>query len=255
MGPFNAFGSEKALARQLLAKHGLVSVCQIHTCGYPIAAYDVDAHLASFRAMAAEAQEMGAVLVNSHTGLDAWSLADATRFFRAQVQFERTLPFKVVHETHRRRVFFNPWITRDVLQAVPEVNVNADFSHWAVVGERLYDDPADGAAGWNWRGVLESVIAPRTLLVHARVGYAHGPQAPEPFAPEYADALAAHISWWDTIAAARVKANEILYVEPEHGPAPYLHTLPYTNVPVADLWHVNTRVGEHLVAHFAAKKF
>ena len=28
-------------------------------------------------------------------------------------------------------------------------------------------------------------------------------------------------------------------IEPEHGPAPYLHTLPHTNVPVADLWAVN----------------
>ena len=33
--------------------------------------------------------------------------------------------------------------------------------------------------------------------------------------------------------------RETMTIEPEHGPAPYLHTLPHTNVPVADLWAVN----------------
>jgi hypothetical protein len=255
VGPFNVFSSNKKLAKELLAKHGLVSVCQIHTCGYPIGSFAVEDHLASFRALAEEAQEMGAVLVNVHTGVDAWSLDDSVKFFKAQVTFEKSLPFKVVHETHRRRVFFNPWVTRDVIARVPEVNVNCDLSHWAVVGERLFDDPADSPKGWNWPELVANTLAPRTLLIHARVGYAHGPQAPEPFAPEYADALAAHMTWWDSLAAARARAGEVLYIEPEHGPAPYLHTLPYTNVPVADLWHVNTKLGEHLIRHFAAKQF
>ena len=75
--------------------------------------------------------------------------------------------------------------------------------------------------------------------VHARVGYEEGPQVPDPSAPEYASQLAWHEKQWTAIIRARQQAGDTLMtVTPEYGPPGYLHTLPHTNVPVADLWNV-----------------
>jgi hypothetical protein len=38
---------------------------------------------------------------------------------------------------------------------------------------------------------------------------------------------------------------------PEFGPDGYLHCLPFTNAPVADLWQINRWVGERQRDHFA----
>jgi len=249
VGPFNCFASDKEQAKRLLAKHGLVSVCQIHTCGYPIASFNVDAHVRSFLELSAEAVEMGAVLVNLHSGCDAWSANDAAAFFErmAEVEKQRAFPFPIVHETHRRRALYGPWAARDAIARVPSIQLNADLSHWVCVCERLLDDPCD--ADWGWPALLQA-LAQRVRLIHARVGYAHGPQVPDPSAPEYANEWRAHVAWWSELArGAAARHLEHLYVEPEFGPPPYLHTLPHTNVPVADLWRVNTWVGEQLRDH------
>ena len=45
--------------------------------------------------------------------------------------------------------------------------------------------------------------------------------------------------WWSQILKAQVQRGAAVYAEPEFGPAPYMHTMPHTDVPVADLWTVN----------------
>ena len=85
---------------------------------------------------------------------------------------------------------------------------------------------------WHWR-------AQHTVHVHGRVGYAEGPQAPDPAAPEYAGELAWHEKQWKAIWDLREAAgDEIFTFTPEYGPPPYLHTLPRSNEPVADLWNI-----------------
>lgn len=37
---------------------------------------------------------------------------------------------------------------------------------------------------------------------------------------------------------------------PEFGPDNYLHTLPFTREPVADLWEINSWMGKNEKAHF-----
>ncbi len=87
--------------------------------------------------------------------------------------------------------------------------------------------------------------------MHARVGYCNGPQVPDPSAPEYATELQLHLKWWRHVwEGMRKRTLEYAYVEPEHGPAPYLHTLPHTNVPVANLWTVNSWVGRRVTEEF-----
>lgn len=68
------------------------------------------------------------------------------------------------------------------------------------------------------------------------MGYEEGPQVPDPRAPEYGTHLAAHEAWWDLIWASQARRGfEVSTLTPEFGPPRYLHTLPYSDCPVADL--------------------
>jgi len=248
VGPFWPFAGHDDTFKTLMAKYGFDFVGQLHTCDYPVSSRKVEDHLTSYRNYVERAKALGAVFVNAHSGSDSWSIDEAVYFYEKTLEIDKAVGITVLHETHRRRVFYNPWTTRDVLKRVPTLKLNADFSHWAVVGERIFDETYDD----DWPGIL-SLIAPNIELVHARVGYAEGPQVPDPRAPEYQVELEAHEKWWKAIWAAQAKnGKEVMYVEPEFGPPPYLHTLPHTNVPVSDLWQINSWVGRRVQANFAA---
>jgi len=237
----------------LTEKHGLVIVCQIHTCRYPIQSAAVAAHLEAFRTLLEIAKGFSPVLVNAHAGYDGWTIDQMVEFYQGCLQIQSDYSFTIVHETHRRRCLFNPWITRDVLARVPELRVNCDLSHWVVVCERLFDDqPADKEM---WQGFLPR-LAQATRLIHARVGYDQGPQVPNPAAPEYAHELECHERWWDVmIDAALGRGDEYVYLEPEHGPAPYQQRLPFQpSCPTGDVWLINTWLGQRQRARFAVRK-
>ena len=69
----------------------------------------------------------------------------------------------------------------------------------------------------------------------------------EPEAPEHKEAVDAHFGWWRAIWAAQAERGaDVVWAEPEFGPPPYLQTLPHTNAPVADLWDINSRIGERV---------
>ena len=71
------------------------------------------------------------------------------------------------------------------------------------------------------------------------MGYEEGPQVPDPRAPEWFRHLEAHENWWALVRASqKARAMAVATVTPEFGPAPYLHTLPFTQAPVADLAHI-----------------
>ena len=135
----------------------------------------------------------------------------------------------VTHETHRGRFLYNAADTARLLKDLPDLKLNADFSHWCCVSGSLLDDQEEAvktACGRAWH-------------IHGRVGYENGPQVPDPRAPEYANALQKHETWWGWIIRAHLKAKKkILTFTPEFGPPTYMQTLPYTRQPLADLWDV-----------------
>ena len=210
----------------LLPANSLQFVAMIFTTGDSVAAL-----IKSFREQATAAVKCGARQITAHTGRDDWSIADAREFYREVTAIEADLPIAVGHETHRGRAFFNPWVTRDILVQFPSLKLCCDFSHWVCVAERLNWDDAAGS-------ILE-LCAARVIHTHTRVGYEHGPQVPDPSAPEYAPHLRQHFEWWRKLWAAQKKRGDaVCTVTPEFGPPSYLHTLPHTNVPVADLEQV-----------------
>jgi sugar phosphate isomerase/epimerase len=173
--------------------------------------------------------EYGPMMIDLHSGRDSMTRDEGRAYFEAALRVEEAIGIPVGHETHRGRLFFSPWDTAFYLNEFDALKIVADYSHWVNVCERLPDDQAEALELANRRAIH----------VHGRVGYEEGPQVPDPSAPEYAAQLAWHETQWQQIKRFRAAARQDAFTfTPEYGPPRYLHTLPHTNVPVADLWEV-----------------
>lgn len=193
--------------------------------------------------MARRTAESGPNLINMHTGKDHMTFDEGCRIFDALASLEQEINIPIVHETHRGRLLYAPWVTDAYLQKFPDLKINADFSHWCCVTESMLQflDPA----------MIDRAIS-RSFHIHARVGFPEGPQVNDPRAPENQPYVETHMGWWDRIKAAReADGTKILRVCPEFGPVPYLWCLPYTQAPVADLWDVCASVKDRLKHHWS----
>jgi hypothetical protein len=174
-------------------------------------------------------------------GCDAWSEEESMAFFKGAMEIAEKYQIDISFETHRSRSLFTPWVTRRMVEALPQMKLTMDISHWCVVSERLMDTELDTIRA----------IAPHVHHIHARVGYAQGAQVPHPAAPEYSEALVSHQECWEIVwDAQNVHGMQITTMTPEFGPDGYLHTLPFTNAPVADLWEINCWMSETERVHY-----
>jgi sugar phosphate isomerase/epimerase len=173
--------------------------------------------------------EFGPLKIDAHTGRDSMSKDDGCAIFEEALRVQEQIGIPVGHETHRGEILFNPWATAYYLKQFPTLKVVADYSHWVNVCERLPDDQAEAI----------DLANQRALHIHARVGYEEGPQVPDPSAPEYGYHLVWHEKQWAEIRQYQEQYGEAVFtMTPEYGSPRYLHTLPHTDVPVADLWSV-----------------
>ncbi|WP_201746210.1 sugar phosphate isomerase/epimerase family protein [Veronia nyctiphanis] len=154
-------------------------------------------------------KELGAVFVNSQTGKDYFSVEDNAHIIREVDAYATSIGLNVVHEVHRGRFSFSIASTLALLDAVPEIRLNADFSHWCCVHESLLHNQLDGVN----RAIQHSDY------IHARVGHPQGPQVNDPRCPHNKSALDAHLAWWDAIVERNKNdgKNEF-YISPEFGP-------------------------------------
>jgi sugar phosphate isomerase/epimerase len=213
--------------RRRLQEHGLSYIAQVFTQGADGEA--AAAHAASFSSQLRQAAELEPLLVVSHTGRDDMGFEEQRRLFEACLETEDEVGVRVGHETHRGRVLFTPWATARLLGELPGLKLTADFSHWVCVCESLLEDRGDA--------LLQA--CQRAVHIHGRVGYPEGPQVPDPRSPESHAALEAHERWWTMIIKDRRREDTPrLTFTPEFGPPDYMHTLPFTRQPVADLWDV-----------------
>ncbi|TAJ80976.1 MAG: sugar phosphate isomerase/epimerase [Gallionellaceae bacterium] len=229
--------------RSALQTRGLSYIQEIVTAGaYVPRRHDaVEDHIADVARQLQLGQSLQPQQVTIIGGCDAWALEQSVRFFGESQEIAARMGIACSFETHRSRSLFNPWITLAVLERLPELRLTCDFSHWVVVLERQLDE--------DWDAVL--AVAKHAHHIHARVGYDQGPQVPHPAAPEYAAALASHQRYWETIwSIQRDRGNAITTMTPEFGPDGYLHTMPFTQQPVADLWEINAWVGRTEQMHF-----
>ena len=228
---------------QALQTRRLEYIQEIVTAGgyVPRRHASVEEHVADVARQLHQGQSLEPRSVTIIGGCDAWSPEQSVRFFSEAQEVAARMNVTCSFETHRSRSLFNPWTTLAILERLPELRLTCDFSHWVVVMERQLDE--------DWEVVLE--VARHAQHIHARVGYDQGPQVPHPAAPEYATALASHQCCWEAIWAIQQGTGySVTTMTPEFGPDGYLHTLPFTHQPVADLWEINSWMGKTEKSHF-----
>lgn len=186
--------------------------------------------LALYKARLYELCAWKPVLINSQTGSDFLSAEQNAAFIRAANAISEETGVPVYHETHRSRFSYSLPATLEYLEAIPELRLTADISHWMVVHESLLE---------GREALLAPVIA-RTNHIHARVGHPEGPQVNDPKAPEWERAVERHLDLWEQIIRACWAENDRpMTVTSEFGPPHYMPALPYTQTPVSDQWQAN----------------
>jgi sugar phosphate isomerase/epimerase len=230
--------------KRLLDDTGLSYIAEITTAGsyVPDRQATLGQHLDSLRYKLDDSLSLDPVFITCLGGCDAWPEGQNIEFFQRVMELTGAADIRISFETHRGRALFNPWITRRITDQLPDLLLTCDFSHWCVVCERLMDTELD---------IIER-IAPRVQHIHARIGYEQGPQVSDPAAPEYQYALRAHQGWWERIwRAQKDSGRTVTTMTPEFGPDGYLHELPYSREPVADLEQLNGWMAMEERRHFA----
>ena len=178
------------------------------------------------------------VKVNSHTGNDFWTSEQNLAFIALGDRYAKQVGIPVLHETHRGRFSYTLPEAVSMLRKFPNLKYTLDVSHWMVVHERLLteSDP------------LLQEIFPSVDHIHARVGFAEGPQVPNPAAPEWKNEVKAHLDIWEKII--RSQTGKVFTVTTEFGPPPYMATVPFTNQPLADQWEANVWMMNALKSRF-----
>ncbi|WP_337056536.1 sugar phosphate isomerase/epimerase family protein [Pseudomonas sp. USHLN015] len=235
--------AERRAFAGLLRDNQLAYICTLFT------AYDVlpkqaaqpDEHLEDLARKLDLAAELQPRFVNLLAGNDRWPLAMQVDFFGRALEIAADQGLACCFETHRARSLFNPWVTLELIRQLPELRFTSDISHWVVTCERLLDDPEDDLAPF----------VERVHHIQARVGYDQGPQVPHPAAPEHAAALDFHERHWEAVwRSQQARGYAVTTLTPEFGPDGYLHHLPFTDMPVADLWSLNQWIGQRQRQHF-----
>ena len=167
--------------------------------------------------------------INCHSGKDFFSFEQSKTFIDHTLQLSKKTGIPIYHETHRSRILFAAPVAKQYMQKIPELRITFDVSHWCNVSETLLQDQPETLA----------LAIERADHIHARIGHPEGPQVNDPRAPEWQDALNAHLAWWDEIVNRKKKAGERLTILTEFGPADYMPTMPYTRQPLADQWGIN----------------
>jgi len=224
--------TEQQVWAGLLKNQQLDYIAEIVTGGdyVPAPKASPESHLEDLQLAIEHSLPLDPLFATCITGYDAWPEDETIDYFKAAMSLGESHGIQLSFETHRSRSLFNPWVTARVVEAIPSIRLTLDMSHWCVVCERLMDSESETL----------SAILPNIHHVHARVGYAQGPQVPHPAAPEYSEALASHQTIWQSIWKQHQQADRsFTSMTPEFGPDGYLHTLPFTDSPVADLWEIN----------------
>lgn len=143
------------------------------------------------------------VKINSQTGRDIFSFEQNSALIKMAGP-------EVVHETHRGKFSYAAHVTKPYLEAMPDLGLTFDVSHWVNVAESYLDDQVEA---------VELAIS-RASHIHSRVGFPEGPQVPDPRLPEWQEAVERHVGWWSRIAERYQEG--VLTITTEFGPFPYL---------------------------------
>ena len=160
----------------------------------------------------------GFLFVSRHffVSCDSWTWEQAKEYFEGVLAIQHEFPTlpPLLHETHRGRIMYNPWISQRVLEAFPTLSITADLSHWVVVCERHLDNEEFG-------GVM-NLVSERATHIHARPSSTQCIQLSSVFDPFFASDLESFRGYWRKILLEQKKLGKsVVTVDPEFGPPPY----------------------------------
>lgn len=212
---------------RVVADAGLLMVAQMNTWGGT-----ADEHIEILERQFAGCVATQPLLINSQTGSDVLSFEDNVRVHQRALELSRQSGICFTSETHRGRWTNSGPGTRQLLEALPELELTADFSHWFCVHESdLSNQPENVAKAIQ-----------HTRHLHARVGYEEGPQVSNPFNQATMPTTEKFLSLWQQVVDSRREAGaEILTITPEFGPTPYM-PLGLDGQPLADAWETNRQM-------------
>lgn len=202
--------------------------------GFLCGAYQADfkEHLEYFQKMidaAAGNNIQKPLYINCHSGRDFFTYEQNQQFIDHTTQLAKQSGILICHETHRSRMLFAAPVARQYIEKNPALQITFDVSHWCNVSESLLQDQQSNV----------DLTLQRVGHIHARIGHPEGPQVNDPRAPEWKNALEAHLSWWDKVVERKKQHGERLTILTEFGPPDYMPTTPYTRQPLADQWAIN----------------
>lgn len=216
----------------LLSKYHLLFIGQQWTSGRSL-----EEHKSSFERQFNNNMELNPVQINSHTGKDYYTKTQNVELIKYCNMLAADRGIKLTHETHRGRFSFCASSTAEVIGEMPELRLTADFSHWCCVSESMLEDQSD---------LLERIY-PHCDHLHARIGHEEGPQVSDPKAPEWKYAEAKHLEWWTRIVQGHEEKRDAMFpITVEFGPPNYMVTIPFSKMPVTDLWEANLYMREML---------
>ena len=204
-------------------------------------------HLDAFKNMTTAAAANSAqqpLYINCHSGRDHFSFEQNRAFIDHTTELSKKTGIIICHETHRSRILYAAPVAKQFMEKIPELRITFDVSHWCNVHESLLQDQQE---------TVDMAIE-RVDHIHARIGHPESPQVSDPRAPEWEDAVKAHLTWWDKIVERKRKRNERLTILTEFGPPDYMPSLPYTRQPLADQWAINVHMLKLLIKRYSEFK-
>jgi sugar phosphate isomerase/epimerase len=219
--------------RELTELAGLLNANDLEA-GFLCGAQDINytEHFNFFKKMveaAATSRLIKPLYINCHSGRDYFSYDQNKTFIDFTIALSKRTGIKILHETHRSRIMFSAPVGRNYFDNIPDLRITFDVSHWCNVSESLLANQGD----------TMKVALERTDHIHARIGHPEGPQVNDPRAPEWKEALDAHLAWWDKVVEMKKASGDTLTILTEFGPADYMPTEPYSRKPLADQWGIN----------------
>jgi sugar phosphate isomerase/epimerase len=215
------------------SRNEFVNAMQKHGLKYGLLCGGGDAepakHFAQFQDVVKTALALKPLYFNCHSGRDFFDFNTNKKFIEWSYAVGKETGIPIYHETHRGRILYSAPVTKNFIDALPDLKITLDISHWCAVHESLLSDQPEA---------INAALS-RTEHIHARIGHPEGPQVNDPRAPEWEGAVQAHFAWWDKIVARKRAEGKPLTFLTEFGPADYMPALPYTRQPVADQWAIN----------------
>jgi Xylose isomerase-like TIM barrel len=156
-------------------------------------------------------------LLNSHTGKDYFTLDQNIELIQIAENIAKEYGISITHETHRGRHSFAAHVMPHYINAIPNIRITLDVSHWICVAESLLQD--------QQAAITQCV--PHIHHIHARIGHTQGPQIDDLSNEKWQLTIARHFEIWDTIMDYQRSQDMMSFaITTEFGPPPYLSSHP-----------------------------